>query len=107
MLYTCGERFHMLWADDTEVVPQRCLGEFQPQAGSSGKRAGGYRLPVLVDVEFIRAAGFVLVVNDAGTCVVILCQLIGKDKLVALGGAVSRGNHQTVIGINKDNVTAV
>lgn len=64
-------------------------------------------MPVLFNIEFIRAPSFVLVVNDAGTCVVILRQLIGKEKLVALGGAVGGGNHQTVVGIDKDNVTAV
>ena len=97
----------MLRADGAEVVPQRSLGEFQTQAGGTGKRTGGYQLPVLVRVEFIRAASLVLIVNDTGTCVIILRQLIGKDKLIALGGAVSRGNHQPVIRVDKDNVTAV
>lgn len=97
----------MLRADSAEVIPQRSLGEFQSQTGGTGKRTGGYQLPVLVDVEFIRAASFVLVVNDAGAFAIILRQLIGKHKLVALGGAVSRGNHQTVVGINKDDVTAL
>ena len=93
MLYTCGERFCVFRADGAEAVPQRSLGEFQPQTCGTGKRTGGYQLPVLVDVEFVRAASLVLVVNDASACVIILCQLIGKDKLVALDGAVSRGNH--------------
>ena len=62
---------------------------------------------MLVNVEFIRAASLMLIVNDAGTCVIILRQLIGKDKLIALGGAISRGNHQPIIRVDKDNVTAV
>lgn len=57
----------MLRADGAEVVPQRSLGEFQTQAGGTGKCAGGYQLPVLVNVEFIRAASLMLIVNDAGT----------------------------------------
>ena len=107
MLYTCGERFCVFRADGAEVVPQRSFGEFQTQAGGTGKCAGGYQLPVLVNVEFIRAASLMLIVNDAGTCVIILRQLIGKDKLIALGGAISRGNHQPIIRVDKDNVTAV
>jgi hypothetical protein len=62
---------------------------------------------VLIDIESIREASFVLIVNDAGTGMIILSQLIWKYIFIALGSAISRGYDQAVVRINKDNVTAV
>lgn len=96
----------MLWLYDEEVVTLGGANKFESRPDGAGESSKIQQFFVLSKIEIVWESCLVLIVDDTRTGAIVLRQLLREYKLVALWGTIGRRNDQTIVRVNKDNVTA-
>lgn len=96
----------MLWLYDEEVVTLGGANKFESRPDGTGESSRIQQFFVLSKIEIVWESCLVLIVDDTRTGAIVLRQLLREYKLVALWGTIGRRNDQTIVWVNKDNVTA-